>query len=90
MAENNSETASKQLSDQTEVVPTSRLQTFVTKHPRAAKIVAFTGAGAAVVGIVQTARTLKANKAHLELAGDHAKGALDELSTSVTPKSTDV
>lgn len=68
-----------------EEVPQTRLQSFVNKHPKAARLLAITGAVGTVAGAVHFTRTLHANKDHLELAGDHAKEALNELSTSTSP-----
>lgn len=87
MAENKNETPKVvTVKDESEETTPGRLQTFVNKHPRAAKIVAITGGVAAVLGTVQFARTVQANRKHLELASDHAKEALNELSTSVSPQ----
>lgn len=64
-------------------------QNFVTKlavkHPRTAKVVAITGGITAVTGVLLTANTVRKNRRHLELAADHAKEALTELSSSVSP-----
>ncbi len=88
MAENKQTTPETIVPDEPviEIAPT-RLQAFVTRHPKAAKVVAITGAGLAAVGVVQVARTVKANKSHLEAAGEHMSEAASELSSSVTPAS---
>lgn len=69
---------------QLEVTP-SRLQTFVNKHPRAAKVTAIIGAVTTAVGAVHLTRTVQANRRHVEQAGEHAKEALIDLSTAVSP-----
>ncbi len=85
MAENNTKLAEATENPALDEVDPTRLQVFVNKHPRAAKIVAVTGAVAAVVGVSHLTRTVAARKHHLAQAGDHAKEALDELSASVSP-----
>lgn len=76
------------ITDQPENAPT-RLQVFVNKHPRAAKVVAIVGAVTTAVGAVQITRTVRSNKEHLELAGDHASAALDELAATTSPDATE-
>lgn len=73
---------------QTDEVKPTRLQSFVNKHPRAAKVVAITGAVTAALGAVQIARTAQANRHHAIAAGDHAQESLRELSATVTPQET--
>lgn len=87
MAEN-TQTSGAPAEPQPEAEPT-RLQNFVAKHPRATKIVAITGAVSSVVGVVCVAKTVKSNKAHLELAGENAKEVLHELSATVDPATSD-
>lgn len=58
---------------------------FAVKHPRVAKVAAITGGVTAVAGVLLTANTVRKNRNHLIAAGDHAKEALTELSTSVSP-----
>lgn len=58
---------------------------FAVKYPRTAKVVAIAGGVTAIGGVLLTANTMKKNKHHLELAADQAKGALSELSSSVSP-----
>lgn len=67
-----------------EEAPT-RLQKFVIQHPRAAKIVAITGAVTAVTGIVLVANTMRKNSDHLSNAGELSLEALQEMSESVSP-----
>lgn len=89
MAENNqNETPENDIVDEETVQPT-RLQTFVTNHPRAAKLIAITGGVTAVLGTGIVTATVMKNKQHVILAGDHAKDALSELSTSVSPTTAD-
>ena len=83
MAENTPETPDVVI-DETEVKQ-NFVSRFAVKHPRTAKVVAIAGAVTAVGGILTVANTVKKNKRHLELAGDHAKEALTELSSSVSP-----
>lgn len=71
-----------------EAQPT-RLQNFVNKHPRAAKVVAITGAVTAAFGAVHFTRTVQANKDHAKAAGDHARDALNELANTASPTDTD-
>lgn len=85
MAENNTQTPDAVPTDDAVVVPT-RLQTFVINHPRAAKAVAIAGAAGTAVGVALFAKTLQTNKDHLDAAADHAKEALNELSTSAVPQ----
>lgn len=86
MAENKNETPTVvNVNDEPEETP-GRLQVFVNKHPRAAKVVAISGGILAALGTVQIARTVHANRSHLELAGDHAKEAVSELSATVSPE----
>lgn len=63
----------------------SRLQNFVNNHPRAAKVVAVTGAATAAIGLVHITRTVKARKEHLVAAGEKAGEALSEVAASVSP-----
>lgn len=88
MAETTNETPSETNvpTDESSEVQPSRLQNFVNKHPRAAKVAAITGAVGTAIGVVCMTKTLQANKEHLDAAGDHAKEALHELSTSVSPQ----
>lgn len=58
---------------------------LVNRYPRTAKVVAIAGATTAAVGVALTANTIKNNRAHLELAADHAQDAFQELSTAVSP-----
>lgn len=67
------------------VVEPNRLQKFVIKHPRTAKVVAITGATLAVVGTAVTANTMRKNRHHLDAAADHVLEAGHELSESVSP-----
>lgn len=67
----------------------TRLQAFVNEHPRAAKLVAITGGVLAIAGGVHFTRTVKANRDHLSKAGDHAKGAVSELSNAASPTADD-
>lgn len=71
-----------------ETEPT-RLQKFVCKHPRAAKVAAITGGITAAAGVAITANTMRKNKHHLDQAADAAKEALHEVSESVSPTDTD-
>lgn len=70
---------------ETETPVPTRLQAFTMKHPRAAKIVAITGAVTAVIGATHIARTVRARKDHLVSAGDHVGEALSEVAASVSP-----
>lgn len=72
----------------TEEKTPTRLQAFVINHPRASKVVAIIGGVTAVAGVAVTTNTVRKNRSHLKLAGEHAKESLNELSTSVSP-STD-
>lgn len=85
MAENPIKTPDAPVDPSTEETEPTRLQVFVNKHPRAAKIVAITGAVTAVIGASHVTRTVSARRHHIVQAGDHAKEALDELSASVSP-----
>jgi hypothetical protein len=67
----------------------NRLQRFVNTHPRAAKAAAITLAAVGVTGTVQFARTVKANRQHLEQASDAAKETLSELAATVDPAQSD-
>lgn len=58
---------------------------FAVKHPRAAKVIAIAGGVTAAGGVLLTVNTAKKNRAHLEAAGDHAKGVLTEISDAVSP-----
>jgi hypothetical protein len=87
MAENTPHTPDESV-DPTETQPT-RLQVFVNNHPRIAKVTAITGAVTSVAGAVVVAKTVQANRAHVEAAGEHAKEALNELSTAVSPDDTE-
>lgn len=91
MAENNDKNAPKAavITDLPEEVTPTRLQSFVTKHPRIAKIATITGGVAAVIGTVQVARTVSARRHHLVEAGDHAKEALSELAATTSPTDTE-
>lgn len=84
MAETNNETHTGADASEPEVTP-SRLQVFVNNHPRAAKVVAVTGAVTAAVGAVHITRTIAARKDHLSSAADHAGEALSEVAASVSP-----
>lgn len=72
----------------TEVKPT-RLQVFVQKHPRAAKVAAITGALTTLIGAVSLTKTVQSNRHHAIAAGDHAKESLDELAATVSPTDTE-
>lgn len=61
------------------------LQRRVNNHPRAAKVTAVIGGSIAALGVVQFARTLHANKDHLDSAVDHAGQALNEVAASTSP-----
>jgi|KBSMisStaDraftv2_1062788.scaffolds.fasta_scaffold977147_2 hypothetical protein len=67
----------------------TRLQSFVINHPRAAKVVAVTGAITAVAGAVAVTRNLRANRNELDSAAEHAELALSDLSSSVSPTDTE-
>lgn len=67
----------------------TRLQNFVNKHPRAAKVTAIIGAVTTAAGALHFARTVHSNKEHLELAGAHASDALDELAATTSPDATE-
>lgn len=69
-----------------EAQPT-RLQKFVNTHPRASRVLAITGAVAAVVGVGTVANTARKNKHHLDNAVDHVQEAGSELSAAVSPTS---
>lgn len=73
-----------------EVEPT-RLEKIVTKHPRAARVVAITGGVLAAVGVGVVATNLKKNKHHIDAAGAHVLEAGSEISEAVspTPETTD-
>lgn len=88
MAENAPQTSPETPETDENVEPT-RLQVFVNKHPRAAKITAIVGGVTAVAGAVHFTRTVQSNRAHVQQAGDHAKEALTELSTAVSPTDTE-
>lgn len=68
-----------------EVVEPTRLQTFVTNHPRIAKVIAITGGVTAAVGAGVVANNMRKQRAHIIEAGHHAEQALMELSNSVSP-----
>ena len=61
------------------------LTKIATKYPRTTKVVAIAGGVTAVASVLTVANTVKKNRQHLELASDHAKEALHELSSSVSP-----
>ena len=61
------------------------LAKVATKYPRTTKVVAVIGGVTAVASVITVANTVKKNRQHLELASEHAKEALHELSTSVSP-----
>lgn len=84
MAETNPETTNAPAEPQVFEEKQTWLQARVNNHPRAAKVLAVVTATAAVAGVVQFARTLKANKPHLNAAADHAKAGLDEVAASVS------
>jgi hypothetical protein len=69
------------------VVEPTRLQRFVNTHPRASRVIAITGAVAAVVGVGTVANTARKNKHHLDNAADHVLEAGSELSAAVSPTS---
>lgn len=91
MTENTTENNAPELEivETSDEVELTRLQRFVLKHPRAAKVVAITGAATAVAGVAITANTVRKNKHHLDQAADHAKDAFHEVSESVSPTDTD-
>lgn len=83
---NSNETPDIEIVDESEVQP-NKLQKFVNKHPRAAKVVAIIGGVTAVAGVATVTNTMLKNKQHLELAKDHTKETLHELSEAVSPSS---
>lgn len=87
MAENTQTQTAEVVADepQAEVQPT-RLQVFVNKHPRAAKVLAVVGVTGTAIGGVMVAKTVQANRKHVDQAVDHAQEAVAELSTAVTPQ----
>lgn len=88
MAETNPKTTPATSKTEEKEAP-SRLQVFVNNHPRAAKVAAITGGVTAAVGMVQIARTLRANKDHLSSAVEHAGEAVSEVAASVSPSDTE-
>jgi hypothetical protein len=70
---------------ESETVQPTRLQSFVTNHPRASRVIAITGAVAAVVGVGTVANTARKNKHHLDNAAEHVLEAGSELSNAVSP-----
>jgi hypothetical protein len=87
MAETNQDPQTPVVDPSTEEQTPTRLQSFVAKHPRAARIAALTGVVGTVTGAVCVTRTVAAKRSHLEEAADHAKEALSELAATVDPAS---
>ena len=85
MTENTSQTTTIEMPTEPTLEEPTRLQKFVIQHPRAAKIVAITGAVTAVTGIVLVANTMRKNSDHLSNAGELSLEALQEMSESVSP-----
>lgn len=71
----------------TPTVTPSRWQVFKADHPKLAKGATATVAVLAAVGVVQTARTVRANKDDIESARENIGEAASDIASSVTPKS---
>lgn len=63
------------------------VQKLANKHPRTAKVLAFTGLATTAIAVATVARTVRSNKDHLEAAGQHASEAVSELTATVDPAS---
>lgn len=88
MTENHTQTPADKQSEESENKP-NWLQRQVNKRPRAAKFVAIAGGVLAVGGTAHFARTLRANKPHLDSAAGNVGEALGDLSAAVTPNGPD-
>lgn len=73
------------------VVEQNFVQRFANRRPRAAKIIAITGAVLAAAGTLTVANTARKNSHHVDNALDHVVEAGSELSQAVspTPETTD-
>lgn len=67
------------------VVEQNFVQRFANRRPRAAKIIAITGAALAAVSTVTVARTAAKNRSHVDTALNHVAEAGQELSQAVSP-----
>lgn len=72
---------------ESETVQPTRLQVFVNNHPRASRVIAITGAVAAVAGVGTVANTARKNKHHLDAAAANVLEAGSEFSAAVSPTS---
>lgn len=86
MAENVKTQAVPAETENTEDARPTRLQVFVSNHPRAAKVLAIVGVTGTAVGAVTVAKTVSANRKHVDQALGHTQAAMSELSTAVTPQ----
>lgn len=82
------ETPETQSNDEVEVEPT-RLQKFVTKHPRLSRALAIGGGIGTAVGVATVATNLRRNKHHLDNAVNHVEAAGDEVLSAVAPTSVE-
>lgn len=89
MAENTQETPVTVVEDETEEKTPNFIAKIALKYPRTTKVVAVIGGVTAAASVLTVASTVQKNRRHLELASDHAKEALHELSTSVSPSTED-
>lgn len=89
MTEQNTDQTTTDAPEAEVVVEPTKLQSFVNNHPRASRVIAITGAVAAVVGVGTVANTARKNKHHLDSAKDHVLEAGSELSNAVSPESSE-
>lgn len=85
MAENTQQTPETVAEANVEEQKTNLFAKVACKYPRTTRVVAIVGGTTAVLSVLTIANTVKKNRQHLELASEHAKEALHELSTSVSP-----
>lgn len=89
MTEKNTQNQTTETPDVEVVVEPNRLQKFVNNHPRASRVLAITGMVATVVSVGTVVHTASKNKHHLDNAADHVLEAGSELSSAVSPTSSE-